>query len=97
MLRVVLGAGCGLLFGALFGGGAALLIHLAEQGGGFETGPIQRFNWFWPSAPLPTMLFSYGFLGGGFGAVVGAIAGGTRAILLAMRATPPSDPPPPPR
>ncbi|HYT94190.1 MAG TPA: hypothetical protein VEL76_36070 [Gemmataceae bacterium] len=106
MLRTILGAACGLLVGALLGAGVAVLIHLGEQPP--ESTPNQisfytlddalrtsSFPWrLYAAAPLSTLLFTYGLLGGGFGAVVGAIAGGTSALIRTIRALVPREPPP---
>ena len=93
MSKVLLGALCGLIVGSLLGGLLAVVVHPKEPddqtGNGWtsyptlaeSTGPV-----LWQhlvrsgSPPLSYLLFQGVLIGGGFGAVVGAIAAATRTI-----------------
>jgi hypothetical protein len=82
MLRAILGAGCGLVLGGLFGVGLLILTVLGEGEN-------------WADRAFMTELMVHVNLGAGFGAVTGAIVGATGAIVHALR-LPVYQPPPPP-
>ncbi len=87
MLRSIFGAVVGFIVGAMFGAGVSLLIHLGQtEAMGPDPVPLRIYS-----------LLSQGLVGGGFGAITGAIIGATGAVLRALKALSHEPPPPPAR